>query len=408
MEHKKILLIEDDGMKYLLKIESENVVSYLLPITIWLSVFNTLFTGLTYGDILLGLLIFTCLLTDKKSKARKIETSLIQILFFHIILSLISLSFAPMVNIASVINRMVKFVYYVVATIILLPRINIKKTISVLESMTFMTGVGLLIQYIIYYYFGIINNIIKIPFLNYGYDYTTSAFNTIFRPSSFFLEPSHLTHFVIPVVIIELFRKDTDRAIYKAAIFSLVCLLTTSGTAIFLLSFVWIIYFGSKFITSLKSFISLVITMFILLTIIQIGIHRIPQLDFAVSRLLDFGSVVYTGRLNAGKVLAASLSGYERFIGLGFGNLNDFVYLNSVYYLFYSGGYILITGWLVFFIKQFLRGDIINKVICISFLALCFASRIFLSMYLLYYLALVILQNDKLMYYSVNSNFRSQ
>ena len=240
--------------------------------------------------------------------------------------------------------------------------------------------------------------------MRYSENYFTDAFNYYFRPSSVFLEPSHLTQFTVPIIIFELFRNDERKSLRKGMLFSLLCLLSTSGTAVVIVSIIWIGYVLYNSTESIKSFMKTVLIVIGIIVVVFLLYSNVSQIKFAIDRLSDTDSVVYTGRFSNGDYLTSRMSQLEKIIGVGFGNVDMTVYMNSVRYIFYTGGYSVIIIWLLLWLRLFFKENIIGKMVLICFLALCFSSRIFLSMGVFYYLLFSVLSNNITVYTEQSSD----
>lgn len=366
------------------------IISILFPFSLWLSYFDTFISGFTIGDIGLMIMLILGLATNDDATENEYVTvnKLSVVIVLHFLLSFMAISFADKLLIGGILKRSIKLLLYIMGTVILCKKININICIRTFEIIIYILTAAIVLQYFIYYAFGTTYNIIQLPGLNYTEEYVSLNTSNNFRPSGFFLEPSHLTQFVLPIIVFELFGKY--KSIRKAFIFSACCLLSTSSTAVILLLVIWILYFLIQSSCSPKEFIKSVILLLIISIIIYFAYKNISQITYAVDRLMDTESNVYSGRLGAGEKLVQSVSGIQRFIGYGYGNVDNSIYMNSINYMYYCGGYFLIALWGLFALDIGIYGNRITKIMLLCLVILCFACRIFISMYLMYYLIFAI------------------
>ena len=389
------------------KITIPYIVSFLFPFAIWLSNFDFFNSGITIGDIILIVCLLLSLTYSKNNEYKNNETRWIALcIFAQLLISAVALLATEHVFWDSVIKRSIKLIIYTIAVFRLRNRIDIKTSIHSFEVFLYITTFGIIIQYAVYYIFGSVINVIRLPLLRYPDSYFTESFNSNFRPSSIFLEPAHLTQFTIPIIVIELFKSD-KKALFKGLIFSFACVLTTSGTAIFVVSSIWILYIIIKSKESFKSFVRTVIIVIMISLLVFFVYNNIPSVQFAIERLSESDSAVYSGRLYNGDYLTKQMTNLEKIIGVGFGNVDMSIYMSSARYIYYSGGVIVSILWIALVIYLLVKEKIIGKIVIICFVALCFSSRIFLSMSMCYYLLFCIISYDSEILHSPKNDNRN-
>ncbi len=125
--------------------------------------------------------------------------------------------------------------------------------------------------------------------VNYG------AVGYLYRPSGFFLEPSHFFLYSFPIITVLLLSVDRDKKDFRTALFiSLGLLLTTSGMGIVVLAGLWTLYFliykriEDYSISSFTKQISVrsVVIVLLLVVVFYFAYRGIPFIQNAVNRIL--------------------------------------------------------------------------------------------------------------------------
>lgn len=372
------------------------MVSYFFPIAIWLSTFRTAFDGINFGDIILILLTFFSLTVNRRQFDDRIQiVYLFAAFFLQALMTFFAVQYAESIYIGNVLTRNLKFLFYLLCYSIIVKVLTLRHLMKGIDIFVNIAIVVIIYQYIRFYLFGISENVFKLPFLAYDEVYSSFSFNRVFRPSSFFLEPAHLSQFTIPAIAIHMFSKKetTEYNIKMALLSSVAACLSTSGTAIIITGVLWLLFFISVRMKKAQDLLKTVLLVFVFVVLVLLLYNYVSQFSFAISRLDDFDSAVYTGRLNAGDRLIDNMNLFEKIIGVGFGNIPNTMYVNSFNYMLYTTGYIGIFLWGAIFVRYYIKGNRVGRVIVLIFIALCFSSRIFISMYFIYYIALITLIN---------------
>ena len=324
--------------------------------------------------------------------------------FVYIMIStLISFTYEINIFTANVIKRIIKLGLFVFTIELLIPRYLDKhilyKTISIVSI---AASIILLIQYVAYYSLGFYWEA-KIPFLIYAneaiesFDYQVFQATT-FRPSSIFLEPAHFSVYIVLYIGLKLFELNNRKQdIYYAILASLCLVLSTSSTGLILVVFLWSFYFfysGKRFQEHSPGIV-FKITLFSLLIGLGLIYINTPQLYYSYARISDFNNVAVLGRIKGGEALLQNLTGFSRLIGVGFGNLSEYVYFNSVNYFLYCTGYIGLFLLFLLLLFGFMLSNILGKVIVILFVALCFSSPIAITINIILYGAIIYLNLNK-------------
>lgn len=152
------------------------------------------------------------------------------------------------------------------------------------------------------------------------------ASNGFYRPSAFFLEPSHMFIYCFPVLCICLFSKGmTKSRLIFALLISLGILLSTSGMGIVCCLGVWVCYYLLYYdktnanIAKVKNIFSarnlLIVSGVILFVVILY--FSVDSVANTVNRILSSGSSsAFSGRLGQASKLVKGLSGKSLLVGL--------------------------------------------------------------------------------------------
>lgn len=143
----------------------------------------------------------------------------------------------------------------------------------------------------------------------------------LYRPSAFFLEPSHMFLYIFPILFIYLLSRDMNKWRFRRAILlSIGIILSTSGMGIAVTVAAWGLYFGLssgkmneiklRNILKLKNIIIIILLFFAAIIVV----FTVPTIRDSVERIL-FGNAI-SGRTSQATNLLKSLSGSELIIGV--------------------------------------------------------------------------------------------
>ena len=200
----------------------------------------------------------------------------------------------------------------------------------------------LLLQYLLYYFFHYHLQLIPtgrllesanqwIGLAETGRISVTGAQMSIYRPSAFFLEPSHLSIYCTPVLVLNLLSSVLCRKkIIESIMITLAMVLSTSGMGIMISAAVWGIYIAFYYGTYEKEgesfsnrnkrinalFYLIGIAILILGMYLSVGVFRSAVNRIFVSAGSGSGNAIQ-GRTSTGIRLLQTLSGTALFIGKG-------------------------------------------------------------------------------------------
>lgn len=213
-------------------------------------------------------------------------------------------------------------------------------------------------------------------------------YETMYRPPSIFIEPSHACYFLIPYLCYILFKAPSsddkvNKAQFREALFvSLAMIITTSGQGLTVLAAVW----GIWFILSAKHLDAKRIALFAV-----IFVFLLYNFDFAstINRVTTTENMNAVEARQGGYLLLNQLSDMQRYFGTGYGNYDDTVYYSSFAEVMFCLGYVGLILVILLFLKPVLKGQMFQKVLAISCVLLMSGGGIFTASYLCLYLPLL-------------------
>lgn len=223
------------------------------------------------------------------------------------------------------------------------------------------------------------------------------AKDAMFRPSAFFLEPSHYAQYCCVALLSTLFPEGERKADIKKAVWILLgCLLTTSGMGIALCAgiFGWYVLFtrrkkGTKLVSLIGWSIAIVAAFFVLM-----------QFDFFANALQRvFGEVdgynAIWGRTLFWDQYIGSMKGSELWIGKGVIEMPE-DYMTGLMELIYCYGYVGVAFLFAVFVYLFAKGhNNMTRCLCVMYCGLMFIANIFSFLPMTFWMSIVIAHSIK-------------
>ena len=220
--------------------------------------------------------------------------------------------------------------------------------------------------------------------------------SALYRPSAFFLEPSHMFLYIFPLLFVFLLAPEMNRwRRNRALLLSAGIILSTSGMGICITVFAWGLYFGhssGKFnnikLSNIFKWKNLLI-IFIFAIIGLIALFSIPTLRQSVERILTGDAI--TGRTSQANTLIRSLSGRQLIIGVT-STTEDIIFnLSGFAATLYKFGLIGIILSYIFYVRSVIQFyspyNWIGFVICVvSF----FSAHTHGTIFMLYYVMILV------------------
>ena len=213
--------------------------------------------------------------------------------------------------------------------------INLTFFLRVSCAIATLASILVLVQYICYYVLGFHLQMVPTTLLlpeadqwilgaQTGLAGITGRIGTLYRPSAFFLEPSHMFLYVFPHIFIMLLSPGKSKTkIKKGILLSIGVVLTTSGMGLLTVGFVWGLYFalasGKMNKLSLKNLLKpanfLLAGTFLVAAVIAIA--TIPTIRESFMRIIDTSNKgAVAGRTRLSTNLIKTLSFSEWIIGV--------------------------------------------------------------------------------------------
>ena len=294
---------------------------------------------------------------------------------------------------------------------------DIKKLLKYCRYFAVIATILIIIQYLCFYVLGFHLQLVAIPLLNPNNEQWFGLIRTgligvtgrrlgFYRPSAFFLEPSHFAIFCTPVIATTLFSLEGNEKKERmiAAFISLGVLLSTSGMGIGVLVFCWGLYLGLFYdqkgnvrtiqlskLLNIRS-IALIIVFLILLIALYV---EVPFFRQSVSRIFFAGEnssiTAIEGRTLTGRRSLTMLQGIRKLIG--FGDIYDISDWNMAAFFFvtFRFGWIGTALFYSFYIFSVFKLKRETQMLTILFLILSFFTvHMFGAYYKMYYTMIIL------------------
>lgn len=145
-------------------------------------------------------------------------------------------------------------VFIVIVVALAMKCINLSALVKVARGIAILASICLILQYITFYIFGFHIQLVPTGLLissaeqwilgaQTGLAGVTGVIRSFYRPSAFFLEPSHLYLYLFPHLLILLFEKGFNReAFIKSIIITIGLILSTSGMGVMFAVGAWVLF----------------------------------------------------------------------------------------------------------------------------------------------------------------------
>lgn len=195
----------------------------------------------------------------------------------------------------------------------------------------------IIFQYITYYMLGFHTQLVSINLLlpsceqwfagvKTGLISITGSRNGFYRPSAFFLEPSHFFLFVMPVFILTLMSNRCNKwKIKRAILFSVGLIFSTSGMAVVFVVAIWglhLVFYSSELDKyQFRGKVSRIRLMLIILGLIGAIIiyFKVPFVHSALNRIFvgdQYGNTAISGRTHQAQLLLSQIRGSQFIFGV--------------------------------------------------------------------------------------------
>lgn len=231
-------------------------------------------------------------------------------------------------------QRMLIIIYYMALA---LGSINVKHLIKSAYYVAIAASICIIIQYVCFYTFGFHLQLVPTSLLlpradqwvlgaKTGLAGITGRLRNFYRPSAFFLEPSHMFLYLFPHLFIMLLSPNTNPwRIRRALLFTLALLLSTSGMGISVAASAWALYFGlsngkENIIRLSNIFQPKNIMVIMIFLVLLTGLYfTVPILTKSIDRIISSNTVridAISGRTARSIELIKSLTGKKLLFGV--------------------------------------------------------------------------------------------
>ena len=250
--------------------------------------------------------------------------------------------------------------------------INVKLFIKISIYIAVIAGIILMAQYICYYILNFHLQLVATDLLleksniwvmlaRTGLIGITGRSSALYRPSAFFLEPSHLFIYSFPALLILLLPPNINSwRIKMAIIISAALFLSTSGMGIGITVIAWALYFSIyrgrdniKIINKLLSPSSVILILTLMITLIALY-NSVDFFRLSVNRFFfnETGRNAFDGRTSGGISIIRTLKGSNFWFGVS-GTLESVDYhMAGFFATFYKHGLIGVILSYIFYIKS--------------------------------------------------------
>lgn len=233
------------------------------------------------------------------------------------------------VNMMNLLHAFVIIAYYL---LIAEGYINLGCVLRMSYGISVAASILMLLQNISYYLFGVHIQTVPVPLLlpessdwigavQTGHIAINGAYSALYRPSAFFLEPSHMFLYLFPVLYLILLSPDMNRWKKRSAVLlSVAMILSTSGMGIMIVAMGWVLYYslgdGKRNQIKIKNILkgkNLAI-LCVAIVVAVIVARSVPTLWQSVERILSGDAI--SGRVTRSSDLLDTLSGGDFLLGV--------------------------------------------------------------------------------------------
>lgn len=379
-----------------------------------ISVYASGIEGFSLGDLLLIFFFFVRLFDAINTKTLMINERTLVLLPLIIAIpsiSMISVLRQSNVDVYPIIIRIVRRLFYYLSVVIVSGNWFVEhwceKTMLALGK---VGAVYLFLQYLAYYRFHVVLHG-YLPFLKVYHEYYSQIdyqqlYATMFRPTSFLLEPAHMSRYLIISLSVALFGRVEKNRWFWAIVISIAIFASTSGIGLMSCLMVWFIWLlagrygkNDKRIPAYYIFIyiAIVITGIIALnnSVIQLSLYRITN-----SNLSDVNTA--GGARFRGFMQYFNLDVFGKMFGMGYGSTPNTVlstWFSGASYMLYGTGIIGLLVCLIMFINLYINSrSRLAKVLCVIFFFLFIVDDCFMSNISILYLSMICFSDDNIVY----------
>lgn len=247
-----------------------------------------------------------------------------------------------------------------------------------------------------------------LPFLSvYEEGYATtnyeSIYSSMYRPTSFFLEPAHYARYQLIGLAVCLFSSNSfshkNRSIFVAIFISIGILISTSAQGYLLMFIIWLVWIVKQLCETQNNTVRNVLLCLIpFLPLIIYAVFSTQVVELTIKRALNWDVS------NTNTAIGARIGGLQyyidlpflyKIIGCGFGVVPEHAWLSSAAYWLYGSGIIVFLLYLIYGLICIKPLHGAKKCILLVFLALFFSDDSFYSYMCIIFISLSLLAPRK-------------
>lgn len=380
-------------MKWLTSYNIYNFLCVYMPL---LNIYSSPVPGVDWGTALVVLCAFS-FMSGKRIHSDGMPTTLIIVLLYSIVCTIFNFVVGTheYSNSTSVILRAGRFVVVMVTMMGFgySSKFEPAKYLKLLRGLSLFVAGYAMLQALVYRLIGVkLINVIGGTNGDLALSSALGEYETMYRPPSIFIEPSHACYFLVPYLCYVLFCNPStndkiNKMRFREAIFiSLGMLFTTSGQGLTVLAACW----GIWFLRSAKNLNFKSIMVFSALFI-----YLLYNFDFSftINRVTTTDGMSAVEARQGGYLLFNQLSDIYKYFGTGFGNYDDTIYYSSFAEIMFCTGYVGLVLVLLMFINPIFKGMWFQKVLAVSCVLLMSGGGIYTASYLCLYIPLLVYKN---------------
>lgn len=263
---------------------------------------------------------------------------------------------------------------------------DIKLCIKAIRCVVYISFIFIIAQRALY----LAGRILYNPFIKYassdlynGY----SMVSTLFRPSAFFLEPSHMALYCVVFLCYTLFSEGnkTKKQDTIITITSIIC--TGSGMGVLSVAALMIYWSICDEKLSLKKISEIIILVAVAFQLYQTEFMQAVLARVFTDNVMGGGNAV-VGRIGKGYIIWGQLPLIYKLIGNGFGNIAPNLYFNGITYMLNTVGICGCFLFVILVIRTYKASQKWSRILLLLYCALLFGSQLFTASSLMFYFSL--------------------
>ena len=268
-----------------------------------------------------------------------------------------------------------------------------EKGVKLLIQVAKLSSVIIIIQQLAFSFAGIAIELVYKPWvINSLYDGVLDLTSlTLYRPTSFFLEPAYFSQYVVMALVFALYHcgtKDSDIILLYIGV-----LMSTSGSGIIIATLLIVIHIYNRMFSKIRieKKIAFVILVVLLLSLSSSEIlkNSIDRIDIAK----ETGKSAFWARMGGYLYILNEFDITTLLIGNGLGNIPP-GYFNGVAYIVATIGVVGLLLYLLAYVYTFYKVGKCQRLIIIVYIYFLLGAQVFSPTYLLFFLSLVLAKDN--------------